>query len=70
MSQHEFTAIDWVSSSYSGSSGGQCVEWAPAYTASHTLVPIRDSKMTGGPTVVVGTEAWDSFVEAVKGAAL
>ncbi|MFF0445576.1 DUF397 domain-containing protein [Streptomyces sp. NPDC004609] len=70
MKQQDFSTINWVKSSYSGSSGGQCVEWAPAHASARDLVPIRDSKAPHGPAVVVGTAAWGSFVEAVKGAVL
>ncbi|GLF99250.1 DUF397 domain-containing protein [Streptomyces yaizuensis] len=55
----------WIKSSYSGSSGGQCVEWAPAY-AVHGTVPVRDSKTADGPAMTFRTGAWSAFVSAVK----
>ncbi|WP_308312073.1 DUF397 domain-containing protein [Streptomyces albipurpureus] len=58
--------VAWVKSSYSGPSGGQCVEWAPAYASAHGVVPVRDSKAIDGPTVAVSGPAWASFVEALN----
>ncbi|MFI6469330.1 DUF397 domain-containing protein [Streptomyces sp. NPDC050516] len=53
----------WRKSSYSGASGGDCLEFSDSCSG---CVPVRDSKNPTGPAVVFGTEAWTSFVEAVK----
>ncbi|MFF0594165.1 DUF397 domain-containing protein [Streptomyces antibioticus] len=53
----------WQTSSYSGSSGGDCVEVA-------TLTPrtaVRDSKNPHGPALLFPAEAWEGFLESVKG---
>ncbi|WP_371500834.1 DUF397 domain-containing protein [Kitasatospora sp. NBC_00374] len=52
---------EWQKSSYSGGNGGLCVEMARTFLSSG-VVPVRDSKDPDGPSLVVGTEAWRSFV--------
>ncbi|MFW6691781.1 DUF397 domain-containing protein [Streptomyces sp. MAR4 CNX-425] len=56
------TLSSWRKSSYSGGSGGSCVEVADGQPA----VPVRDSKDPHGPALVFTGEAWRSFVAAVK----
>ncbi|MEU1789246.1 DUF397 domain-containing protein [Streptomyces sparsogenes] len=66
MSHHRsLTSAVWIKSSYSTSSGGECVEVSPTFTASG-VVPVRDSKTPQGPAVILPTAAWSSFVSAVK----
>lgn len=55
------TAI-WRKSSYSNGSGGLCVEVADGLPG---LVPVRDSKATDGPTLVIPATAWAPFVTAL-----
>ncbi|MFE4593204.1 DUF397 domain-containing protein [Streptomyces laurentii] len=55
----------WIKSSYSGG-GGQCVEVATNLATSHGLVPIRDSKVSDGPSFRVSVSAFSSFVAGVK----
>ncbi|MEW2497289.1 DUF397 domain-containing protein [Streptomyces nodosus] len=51
--------LDWFKSSYSGTSGGDCVEVAVESGA----VYVRDSKATGhGPVLRVGRGQWAAFV--------
>jgi hypothetical protein len=57
---------DWAKSSYSGSGGGNCVEWAPAHVARHGAVPIRDSKDLGRPPLFLPAQGWTRFIAAVK----
>ncbi|MDI3418046.1 DUF397 domain-containing protein [Streptomyces luteolus] len=59
----------WVKSSYSGN-GGQCVEVAINLAASHSTVPVRDSKNPTGPALTVHVDAFSSFVAGVKGGQL
>ena len=47
----------WRKSSHSGSTGGDCIEGA---------VPVRDSKNPAGPVLVLGTDAWQDFVDGVR----
>ncbi|BAU86129.1 hypothetical protein SLA_5248 [Streptomyces laurentii] len=55
----------WIKSSYSGG-GGQCVEVATNLAASHGTVPVRDSKVSDGPSLSVSAAAFSSFVTGVK----
>ncbi|MFF7233714.1 DUF397 domain-containing protein [Streptomyces sioyaensis] len=52
------TDLDWFKSSYSGSSGDDCIEIAPSPTTIH----IRDSKDKAGPQLAVPAQAWAAFV--------
>ncbi|MER7845697.1 DUF397 domain-containing protein [Kitasatospora sp. NPDC096077] len=58
----DLTGASWSKSSYSGN-GGQCVEVAPDFPG---LMPVRDSKDPQGPALVFPSEAWKSFVVAVR----
>ncbi|MGA5327618.1 DUF397 domain-containing protein [Streptomyces griseoincarnatus] len=53
--------LTWITSSYSGGSGTECVECAriPAGAL------IRDSKWADGPIVRVGAEPWKAFVRSL-----
>ncbi|MGW1814446.1 DUF397 domain-containing protein [Streptomyces sp. NPDC002125] len=53
----------WRKSSYSGTNGGECVEVADGCSAS---VPVRDSKNPAGPVLIVGTGAWQAFVDGLR----
>ncbi|NEB03217.1 DUF397 domain-containing protein [Streptomyces sp. SID13726] len=53
----------WRKSSYSGGSSGDCLEVADA---AWPLVPVRDSKRTGGPVLVFRGPAWSAFVAGVR----
>ncbi|ARF54585.1 DUF397 domain-containing protein [Streptomyces gilvosporeus] len=55
--------VTWRKSSYSNSTGGECIEIADNVPA---LVPVRDSKDPHGPALVFSAVAWGSFVTAVK----
>ena len=60
-SQH-VTGARWRKSSYSGGTGGECLEVAdlPTRTA------VRDSKDQAGPALLFPAAAWSHFVESVK----
>ncbi|WP_217166670.1 DUF397 domain-containing protein [Streptomyces sp. AC512_CC834] len=63
MRGYDLTNAYWRKSSYSGGSGGEdCFEVADGVTG---VVPVRDSKVTGGPVVVVGSVAWTEFIRTV-----
>lgn len=51
----------WRKSSYSGDTGGECVEVADLPTA----VAIRDSKNPAGPLLTVSPAAFGAFVRGV-----
>ncbi|MCX4963700.1 DUF397 domain-containing protein [Streptomyces sp. NBC_00654] len=70
--------LRWFTSSYSGSSGGECVEVAYDWrTSSYSsgsggecvevatcphAVHVRDSKVHEGPTFTVAPDAWSAFL--------
>ncbi|MFF5877264.1 DUF397 domain-containing protein [Streptomyces californicus] len=56
----------WFKSSYS-SNGGNCIEVAANLAAARGVVPIRDSKVAGGPVVTVPATAFAAFVAGVQG---
>lgn len=58
------TPETWHKSTYSGGSGGDCLEAALRHP---TAVPVRDSKNPRGPKLMLGPAAWSAFVDAVKG---
>ncbi|MFJ8475561.1 DUF397 domain-containing protein [Kitasatospora sp. NPDC094011] len=63
MADHvDLADAQWFKSSCSGN-GGQCVEVAPDFPG---LMPVRDSKDPQGPALVFPSEAWKSFVAAVR----
>ncbi|MBF6045866.1 DUF397 domain-containing protein [Streptomyces sp. NRRL B-1677] len=62
----DLSGAEWAKSSYSNGGGGGCVEWAPALATAHGIVPVRDSKIPGGPALAFGPGAWSSFVAAVR----
>ncbi|MFJ7331235.1 DUF397 domain-containing protein [Streptomyces cyaneofuscatus] len=58
----------WFTSSYSAD-GGNCIEVAANFVASHDLVPVRDSKCVDGPVVDVPAAAFSAFVAGVRAGA-
>ena len=60
----DLTSAPWRKSSYSGTTGGDCIEAAPGFIPG--VVPVRDSKDPQGPALLVTTAAFASFVAAVK----
>jgi hypothetical protein len=75
-------AVTWHKSSYSGGSGGDCLEVARWRKSTHSggdggdclevadghpaLVPVRDSKNPLGPKLVFRAETWSAFVGDLK----
>ncbi|WP_404819476.1 DUF397 domain-containing protein [Streptomyces marincola] len=57
----------WRSSSHSENGAGACVEVVDGFAAG---VPVRDSKVPGGPALVMPFAGWKSFVSTVKQAGL
>ena len=51
----------WRKSSYSGSTGGQCVE-----VTSDTVVMVRATANRNGGTLAFTVDAWSSFMSALK----
>ncbi|MEV5142879.1 DUF397 domain-containing protein [Streptomyces sp. NPDC052727] len=53
----------WFKSSYSNGDGGECVEVASNIPA---IIPVRDSKIPHGPTLLLPPTAWTPFITALK----
>ncbi|MFE4977990.1 DUF397 domain-containing protein [Kitasatospora sp. NPDC056651] len=56
------SGVRWFKSSYS-QQGGDCLEVAPGFPG---LMPVRDSKDPYGPVLAFSSEAWASFLAAVR----
>ncbi|MET8603296.1 DUF397 domain-containing protein [Streptomyces rubiginosohelvolus] len=72
------STLRWFKSSYSSSSGGDCIEvafdWRTSSYSSESggncvevaacphSVHVRDSKVTDGPVFAVAPDAWSAFV--------
>jgi hypothetical protein len=56
------TTAAWRKSSYSGSSGGDCVEVAPLAPE----VGVRDSKVQDSPIITTSARAWETFLNAQR----
>lgn len=59
----DLNAVSWRKSSYSTATEGLCVEVADGLTG---LVPVRDSKVQGGPVLMVGATAWTGFITGLR----
>ncbi|MCX4794322.1 DUF397 domain-containing protein [Streptomyces sp. NBC_01242] len=59
----DLNASQWRKSSYSNSTGGDCIAVADGFAA---VVHVRDSKNPHGPALTFDTDGWSSFVSAVK----
>jgi len=55
-------AARWRKSTYSNGEGGNCVEVADGVPG---VVPVRDSKVSDGPVLLLGADAWAEFVGSV-----
>ncbi|MFC8665741.1 DUF397 domain-containing protein [Streptomyces sp. NPDC057199] len=75
------TQLTWFKSSYSDSSGGECVEAAFTWrkssysdssggdcveVATTSAIHIRDSKDIARPSLRVSPAAWDAFIAEVR----
>ena len=60
----DLSTATWRKSSYSGGEqGDECVEVCDGFA---DAVPVRDSKGTTGPVLVMAGAAWQPFVNGVK----
>ena len=59
----DLTSARWRKSSYSGTTGGNCVEVAQNLPGA---VAVRDSKDPDGPKVAFGPDEWLAFTAGVK----
>jgi hypothetical protein len=58
----DLTGAAWRKSTYSGGSGGECVEVADGLP----VIPVRDSKDPDGPALIFGPAAWTAFITDLK----
>ncbi|MYQ43067.1 protein of unknown function (DUF397) [Streptomyces sp. LamerLS-316] len=81
-SDYDLSTATWHKSTYSGGSGGDCLEVATWRKSTYSdasggnclevadghphVVPVRDSKVTDGPALVFRTAAWSAFVADLK----
>ncbi|SFY51907.1 DUF397 domain-containing protein [Streptomyces sp. F-1] len=63
---HEFLSYaHWRKSTYSGGEEqNACLEVADGLPG---VIPVRDSKLTTGPVLLIGPAAWAAFVGSVTG---
>ncbi|GGW18078.1 hypothetical protein GCM10018980_53570 [Streptomyces capoamus] len=61
MAIRDLTNARWRKSSYSGNTGGDCVEVAEV----NALVAVRDSKRPDSAHLAVDPRAWAAFVRAL-----
>jgi hypothetical protein len=59
----DLTSAEWRKSSYSGTTGGNCVEVARNLPGA---VAVRDSKDPEGPKLAFAAEEWAGFTAGVK----
>ena len=60
----ELTGARWVKSSYSGPTGGNCVEVA---CLAGGQVAVRNSRHPSGQALVFSAGAWDAFISGARG---
>lgn len=63
MREYDLSNARWRKSTYSNGEGGNCVEVADGVPG---VIPVRDSKVFGGPVIVVGPAAWTAFIGTVR----
>ncbi|WP_328829592.1 MULTISPECIES: DUF397 domain-containing protein [unclassified Streptomyces] len=56
----DLSSARWRKSSYSNGTGGDCVE---VHDDLPGVVPVRDSKVSDGPALLIAASAWASFVD-------
>ncbi|MFD4693691.1 DUF397 domain-containing protein [Streptomyces sp. NPDC058463] len=81
-SDYDLSTATWRKSTYSGASGGDCLEVATWRKSTYSggdggnclevadshpgIVPVRDSKVADGPALVFRAAAWAAFVTGLK----
>jgi hypothetical protein len=59
----DLSGAEWRKASYSTGNGGACVEVARNLPGA---VAVRDSKDTGGPSLLFAPAQWQAFIDAVQ----
>ncbi|WP_217143968.1 DUF397 domain-containing protein [Streptomyces sp. AC627_RSS907] len=55
--------VGWRKSTYSGNEAGSCLEVMDGHPSG---IPVRDSKVPGGPALVFSVVGWTAFITALK----
>lgn len=69
--EYDLAAATWHKSSYSAGDGGNCLEMATWSKYTHggasdsATVPVRDSKVPGGPSLTFSGPAWKAFLTSL-----
>ncbi|MFF7411054.1 DUF397 domain-containing protein [Streptomyces lydicus] len=64
----DLSTARWRKSSFSGNQAGdECVEVCDDFPG---MVPVRDSKNTTGPVLLLNRAAWQTFINGVKDGSL
>ncbi|MGA2826116.1 MAG: DUF397 domain-containing protein [Streptosporangiaceae bacterium] len=64
MRASELRGITWVKSSWSGPTGGNCVEMT---SVGGGMVAVRNSRHPAGPALIFTATEWDAFIHGVTG---
>jgi Domain of unknown function (DUF397) len=59
----ELAHVTWIKSSYSGPTGGNCVETA---ALAGDGVAVRNSRFPVGPALMFTAAAWEAFIGSVR----
>jgi hypothetical protein len=62
MREYDLSNACWRKSSHSNGEGGECLEVADEVPG---IVPVRDSKVTDGPVLLIDALAWTAFLRTV-----
>ncbi|MFI0711753.1 DUF397 domain-containing protein [Streptomyces inhibens] len=84
--EYDLSTAIWRKSSYSGASGGDCLEVATWRKSTYSggeggnclevadnhpgVVPVRDSKNPHGPALAFRAPAWSAFIDGIKSGVL
>ncbi|MFJ2816455.1 DUF397 domain-containing protein [Streptomyces sp. NPDC087294] len=60
------TSEIWTSSSYSGSNGGECIQWAREHAQATGVVLVRDSKNPHGPRLNLTANSWAGLIDVAR----
>ncbi|WP_030682185.1 DUF397 domain-containing protein [Streptomyces sp. NRRL B-1347] len=60
--EHDLSSATWRKSTYSGGSGGECLEVGDGHP---DVIPVRDSKDPLGPHLLFRPPAWSAFIDSL-----
>ncbi|MET8981303.1 DUF397 domain-containing protein [Streptomyces sp. NPDC004539] len=59
----DLSSVSWRKSSYSSTTGGECLEISDSIPS---LVPVRDSKDPAQGSLLFGADSWGAFLVGIK----